>query len=245
MSGARCVLVVVVLLGAAASCGRRVETGGGPGPAFTVGASDEVRWRAISRGGKSIAVAAKSGEREWVVRDGSVVGEEYEQVSQLAFSPEGDSLAFAAKAHGRWGVLKNGTRVGDEYDGVGGIAWSPDGKSLAFTAWTEGKWFLVKEGVKEGTGHEDVGAPVFSPDGRSVALGVQTGAWFVVKDGVQVGEKFTMADVGKMEGMGEVSQPAISALLLCSISRVRSAPPRLGGMPASTSAVTLRTDSVT
>ena len=72
---------------------------------------------AVSPDGKSLAYAARSGDKQLVVMDG-VEGKEYDGIlaSSPVFSPDSKRVAYAAKRGDKWLVIVHGVE-GKEYDG--------------------------------------------------------------------------------------------------------------------------------
>ncbi len=192
------------------------------------GVYDTLHWVNFSPDSRSLAFAAKSGDRWFMITDGVEVGGGYDRVGRPVFSPDGRSLAFAVgtgqpgQRGTRHFIVRDGIRVSEEYHFVGRPVFSPDGKSLAFAAQVRGKWFVVRDGVKVGGDYDLVSRPVFSPDGRSVGFLAESFAGsvpsmrplrdrcFLVRDGKRVGEEYERErgeEAVALDGKGVVFSP--------------------------------------
>ena len=102
------VLAAALVLGGCANSGSPVEPTVRTEPAER---PDEIGGPVLSADGGSLAFAAKSGDKWFVMKDGVAVGEEYDQVGDPVLSDDGRSVAFAARSGREWFVIKDGARV--------------------------------------------------------------------------------------------------------------------------------------
>jgi len=85
---------------------------------------------ALSPNGTSIAFAAQSGKKCFIVKDNAVVSKKYDNAYSPVFSPDGRALAFVAREGLRSFVVRNGERASDEYRMIFNMEVSKDGRGI-------------------------------------------------------------------------------------------------------------------
>ena len=153
----------------------------------------EINSPVLSADGKSLAYAARKGEK-WFVVEGNKQSGGYDKARDLAFSHDGMHLAYAAQKGGKWFAVIDGWE-GEQFDEVrvlttnfGISAFSPDGNRVAYAARRGGKWFMVADG-QSGPAFDSVLGPFFSSDSSHLFYLAETGGkQLAVVDGHTAGE---------------------------------------------------------
>jgi hypothetical protein len=128
--------------------------------------------------------------------DGKQVGEEYDEVSDVALSKDGQQSAFAARRGSKWMLVVNGKEGAPEFDAVAGPDIANDGR-FAAPVRTNGKWRLMtNNGEVPGLEFQQskwsaelpISRVTFDDSGTHYALiAHRRGRWITVMDGKEIG----------------------------------------------------------
>jgi hypothetical protein len=146
----------------------------------TGGWYDFVAIYALSEDGEHLAILARRGDQQLLVRDGveqPVTG--IETPMHMVVSRTGRVLVTTAQ-QGKVMAIVDGKRFGAGLEELNYPVFGPDGEALAYTAGGATRSVLVVNG-EQGPIHDKVVTPRFSPDGRRVVYRARrSGERFVV-----------------------------------------------------------------